>query len=142
MREIKRIIHHCAATTAEMDIDINWIRKVHVDQNGWSDVGYHFFVKRDGTVEEGRPIERKGAHAAGNNYDSIGICYAGGIDSNGNPEDNRTVEQKEALLKLTAELCFRFPTINEILGHCDLPGVSKACPSYDAISEYNGLTTC
>lgn len=142
MREIKRIIHHCSATTAEMDIDINWIRKVHVEQNGWSDVGYHFFVKRDGTVEEGRPIKRKGAHAAGNNSDSIGICYAGGIDSTGKPEDNRTIEQKEALLKLTVELCFRFPTINEIIGHCDLPGVKKACPSYDAKSEYNGLTTC
>lgn len=141
MRNINQIIVHCAATTSEMDIDVSWIRKIHVDQNGWSDVGYHYFIKRDGTVEDGRPIHRSGAHARGHNANSIGVCYAGGIDKSGKPEDNRTPQQKLALLKLITNLSIKYP-ITSILGHCDLPGVAKACPSFDAKTEYNGLIHC
>ena len=141
MREIKLLVVHCSATTPTMDIDKEWIRKIHVDQNGWSDIGYHFFVKRDGTIETCRPIERSGAHAKGYNKYSVGVCYAGGIDSKGNPEDNRTEQQKEALQTLIASLCHDY-NIGEILGHCDLPNVSKACPSFDAKSEYRGLEHC
>ena len=141
MRNINQIIVHCAATTPEMDVDVDWIRKIHVDQNGWSDIGYHYFIKRDGTIEAGRLIERSGAHARGHNANSIGVCYAGGIDKTGKPEDNRTEEQKQSLLDLISELCAEYP-IESILGHCDLPNVSKACPSFDAKSEYNGLIHC
>ena len=78
MRKIRKIIIHCSATKEGHDIDAAEIKKWHVEGNGWSDIGYHYVIKLDGTVEEGRPLERSGAHTLNHNFDSIGICYIGG----------------------------------------------------------------
>ena len=78
MRKIRKIIIHCSATKEGQDIDAKEIKKWHVEGNGWSDIGYHYVIKLDGTVEEGRPIERSGAHTLNHNHDSIGVCYIGG----------------------------------------------------------------
>lgn len=77
MREITRIIVHCSDTPASMDIGVDEIRKWHKEK-GWSDIGYHFVIRRNGTIETGRPIEIPGAHVKGHNHDSIGICLIGG----------------------------------------------------------------
>lgn len=130
MRKIDRIVVHCSATTPTMDIGVGTIRGWHVLERGWSDVGYHFVVTRDGQVQTGRPLERAGAHAKGFNKHSIGICYVGGLDKNFEPEDNRTDAQKIAMYELIKELEQRF-NIAYIGGHCDLPKVTKACPCFD-----------
>ena len=131
MRKIDRIVVHCSATPASMDIGVGTIRGWHVLERGWSDVGYHFVVTRDGEVQTGRPLERSGAHAKGFNKHSIGICYVGGLDKHFKPEDNRTDAQKIAMYELIVELQTRFPEIDVISGHCDLPKVTKACPCFD-----------
>ena len=135
MREVNQIIVHCSATTEEMDIDVNWVRNLHVKERGWSDVGYHYFIKRDGTVQEGRSISRRGAHAKGYNAKSIGVCYAGGINKQGEPEDNRTEAQNKALRRLLDALVIEYHGA-EVLGHCDLPKVAKACPSFNTKKWY------
>ena len=95
MRRIDKIIIHCSGTKAEHDIDASDIRQWH-KAKGWSDIGYHYFIKLNGTVETGRYIEKVGAHAFGYNKRSIGICYAGGVAENGIPKDTRTEDQKKA----------------------------------------------
>ena len=70
------IIIHCAATKPSMDIGYQEIRKWHVEDNGWDDVGYHFIIRRNGKYEKGRPEGYSGAHAPSHNSRSIGICLS------------------------------------------------------------------
>ena len=57
------IVIHCAATKPSMDIGYDEIRKWHVEDNGWDDVGYHYIIKRDGTLQTGRDESMVGSHA-------------------------------------------------------------------------------
>ncbi len=134
-RKINKIIIHCSATPPSMDVDANTVDEWH-KQRGWSGIGYHFFIKRDGQIEIGRPLEKSGAHTKGHNKNSIGICYAGGVDSEMIPEDNRTSAQIASLLLLLRLLKNMFPTAIRH-GHRDFS--PKACPSFDATKEYKGL---
>ena len=79
MREINKIIVHCSATREFQDVKTEEIRRWHMDK-GWSDVGYHYLIELDGSINKGRPVERIGAHCKGHNNDSIGVCYIGGVD--------------------------------------------------------------
>lgn len=78
MREINLIVVHCTYSRPSMDIGVEEIRKWHVEGNSWTDIGYHYVIRRDGTIEDGRPIERPGAHVKGHNSNSIGIAWVGG----------------------------------------------------------------
>ncbi len=129
--DIHWLVVHCAATPPAMDIGIVEIRQWHM-QRGFSDVGYHYVIRRDGTIETGRPHTRPGAHARGYNRNSLGICLVGGVKqgSVGTAEANFTPAQYLTLQTLLDDLSTQYPDA-EILGHRDLPGVSKACPSFD-----------
>lgn len=153
MRPINKIVHHCSATRPGSRVDAKVIRGWHVAPKarggrGWKDIGYHFVILPDGTVETGRALEKIGAHVAGFNTGSIGICWVGGLDASGRPADNRTPQQKAAQARLTRELAQRFGlTAEDIYGHRDLSpdrdgdGVVerhewlKACPCFDAPAE-------
>lgn len=132
MREIKYIVVHCAATKPSQDIGVAEIRDWHVKGNGWRDVGYHYIIRRDGRVEDGRPIAQAGAHVAGYNSNSIGVCLVGGVDDKGQPEANYTSAQWEALKSKLRALKQQFPQA-AIQGHRDFPKVAKACPCFDVI---------
>lgn len=134
MRPLNRIIIHCAATTPQMDIGVATIREWHIAR-GFSDIGYHYVIWRDGFLEKGRPLEIKGAHAKGHNHDSIGVCLVGGIDEEGKPDSNFTCKQYKTLCQLVEELVEKYD-IKQVLGHRDLPGVTKACPSFNAIALF------
>lgn len=139
MRHIDTLVVHCSATPEGRAVSVDTIRKWHTDK-GWRDIGYHFVIGLDGTVHRGRPVSQVGAHVKGHNTGSIGICYVGGVTSDGRlaPKDTRTVAQKEALHSLLVSLCAEHP-IRRILGHRDFPGVAKACPCFDAVPEYRGI---
>lgn len=77
----KIIIHHAASTTA----DAKTIHKWHLN-NGWSGIGYHFVILKNGTIERGRPINTIGAHCTGENSDSIGICFEGNFEKEKMPD--------------------------------------------------------
>jgi len=129
MRNIDKIIVHCAATKPSMDIGVKEIRNWHLDR-GWSDVGYHYIIRRNGKIEKGRSIDVVGAHARGHNKNSIGICLVGGVNENGKADDNFAIIQYQKLIMLIDFLAITFPG-SEILGHRDLPGVTKECPCFD-----------
>jgi N-acetylmuramoyl-L-alanine amidase len=143
MRNIKHIVIHCSATREGRDYTIDQIRGWHLDR-GWRDIGYHALIYRNGEVHQGRKDEEIGAGVKGNNKHSIHICYVGGVESekrNGKwiPKDTRTQEQKEALI----DLCHYYKNLHpqaKILGHKDFIGVTKSCPCFDAISEYEQIS--
>lgn len=100
--------------------------------------GYHFITKADGEVVNLLPIEQVSNGVKGYNSVSINVCYIGGIDEKGKPKDTRTPAQKESLLKVLRQLKKQFPNA-QIQGHRDFPNVAKACPSFDAKTEYKTL---
>ena len=130
MRKIRKIIIHCSTTAEGRDFTVEDIRRWHRQGNGWSDIGYHYVIHLDGSIHAGRPESRIGAHCAGHNADSIGICYVGGLAADGKtPKDTRTPEQCAAIDWLCDDLLTRYPGAR-LYGHRDLnPG--KACPSYE-----------
>lgn len=137
MRFINKIIIHCTATTPTQDIGVAEIRKFHVEHNHWRDIGYHYVVRRDGKVERGRYISQPGSHCRGYNSHSIGIAYVGGLDEHRHPADTRTPAQKAALKKLIWKLVAM--TGAYVFGHRDF--ANKACPSFDARTEYQELAS-
>ena len=124
------IVIHCSASANQnfgaADID-KWHRK-----NGWACIGYHYVIRRDGTVEEGREESVIGAHVADWNAVSLGICMVGGVsaDDRTKAQNNFTKEQFASLKELLVDLKTRYPKA-KIQGHRDFPKVAKACPSFD-----------
>lgn len=121
------IFVHCSATKATQDVGVREIRQWHKEQ-GWLDVGYHYIIRRDGTIETGRDEGSVGSHARGYNSTSIGVCLVGGIDANGKPEANFTGAQMVSLSNLLSELKARYPAA-AIMAHHDV--APKACPSFN-----------
>ena len=145
-RVMNTIVIHCSATKENKDYSSVDIKKWHL-QRGFNDIGYHFIIKVDGTIEIGRSLDKVGAHVAGNNTGSIGICYIGGLDSKGKSKDTRTDEQKESLLNLI-NLLKKNINIKEIKGHRDFSKdlncdgkidkfeYIKDCPCFEVKDEY------
>ncbi len=128
MRKITLIIIHCSATPDGSSLSFEECRRDHIMHRHFRDIGYHFYITRDGTVHDGRPIEKIGAHCEGHNSHSIGICYEGGLDANGKPADTRTEAQRKAMKSLVERMHRLFPKAL-IVGHHDL-NPTKACPCF------------
>jgi len=135
MRKIDTIAVHCAYTKPSQDIGSVEIRRWHKRPkprgNGWRDIGYHYVIRRDGTVEDGRPNQQMGAHVKGHNRYSLGICLVGGKSKDGKPEDNFTTKQMKSLETLVNALMdlYNVPE-RRVLGHRDFPKVKKECPCF------------
>ncbi len=138
---IKYIVIHASATARQMDIGAAEINIWHKER-GWDGIGYHLVIRRNGLVEFGRPLNKPGAHVKGYNYISWGVCMVGGLDNQGNIEDNYTKEQYETLVDVIRYLKRLAPT-SEVVGHRDLsPDINgdgivdkwewvKECPCFD-----------
>jgi N-acetylmuramoyl-L-alanine amidase len=142
-RRIDLILVHCTATAEGKDFTVEDIRRWHTTPkpkgNGWSDIGYHYVIYRDGTIHEGRSVDISGAHCEGWNAHSIGVVYVGGCEKDGKtPKDTRTDEQKSALLSLLMDLRKLYPDA-KIAGHRDYDKKGKKCPSFDAKTEYRNI---
>ena len=152
-QNIDAIVIHCTASRAGQDLRAADIDKMH-QERGFAMIGYNYVVDLDGTVEDGRPLTRDGAHCntaglSGKSYNkhSIGIVYVGGLDENGNPADTRTPEQKKALSDLVYRLINEYPIV-EVIGHRDAsPDKNgngkiernewiKPCPCFDVLAEF------
>lgn len=132
-QSVRHIIVHCSATPRGRDIGAKEIRQSHIHR-GFRDIGYHFVVRLDGTVEPGRPLGQPGAHCLGKNNCSIGVCYVGGLEKDiKTVADTRTPQQRKSLLELIAGLRRLFPYA-DVRGHRDF--AAKACPCFDATKEY------
>lgn len=146
----KYITIHCSATPpSKPHIGVIAIREMHTSKNPpWSDIGYHWVIKRNGDIQPGRPITRSGAGVEGHNKDNIHICIVGGVDEDGKAEFNYTNTQMDAVRYLISELSGRFGIKQEnIKGHRDWYGDEngdgvldkydwlKECPCFDVKSK-------
>lgn len=149
-RNVTMIVIHCSATKETSDYTFEDCIRDH-KARGFKKCGYHFFIRKDGTVHIGRIMDEVGAHAGkGHNLNSIGICYEGGLDKNGKAKDTRTAKQKEAIL-ICIDEAIHYGKITSIVGHRDLsPDLDgdgivephewiKQCPCFNAIDEYKYL---
>lgn len=135
-RIIKEIIVHCSATPEGKDFTVLDIKKWHLER-GFSDIGYHYVIYRDGSINKGRDESKIGAHCTGHNSYSIGVCYVGGVAKDGKTaKDTRTDAQKKSLLSLLRNLKMKYPQAS-IHSHRDY--ANKACPSFDATKEYSSI---
>jgi len=131
-RKINKIILHCTATKEGKRYDVNDIRQWHLDR-GWSDIGYHYLINLNGDIENGRDIEKIGAHCKGQNTGSVGIAYVGGLDTNGKPKDTRTKAQKESLEVVIDVIRNLVGEDIPVFGHNEFS--NKACPCFDVSKE-------
>lgn len=135
-RNIKEIIVHCSATPEGKDFTTAQIKQWHLAR-GFSDIGYHYVIYRDGSIHTGRAESVSGAHCTGHNTISIGVCYIGGVAPDGKtPKDTRTEAQKASLLKLLKQLKAKYPE-SKIYPHYKF--AAKACPCFNAEEEYKNL---
>ena len=132
---VSYIIIHCSATREDRDYSVEQLKRDHLAR-GFIEVGYHYYVRKDGTVTQHRRLNEVGAHCRPFNRCSIGVCYEGGLDANGKPKDTRTILQRGSLTGLLLDLRRRFPKA-VIRGHNEMPGaIPKACPCFKASIEY------
>lgn len=125
MRKVKKIVVHVSASPDTMDIGAAEIRQWHMADNGWSDIGYHAVVRRDGTIEVGRPESQTGAHVKGHNAGSLGVCWVG--------RDTPEPAQYQGIINQVADWCVQYElTEKDVLGHRELaPLNGKTCPNLD-----------
>ena len=125
MRNINLIVVHHSASS--LDTTTEMIRVWHVIDNGWSNIGYHAVIEKDGILHPGRDITRVGAHARGANKGSLGICVVG---NNLLPGRKWTGAQIATLGKTLEVWLMMFPG-SKIAGHCDVGTTATACPGLD-----------
>ena len=133
MRTITLIVIHCSAVRPNQTSSAAQIDTWHRQRGFKLGIGYHYVIRRDGTIEPGRPEWQVGAHCVNHNAHSIGICYEGGYDARGQPADTRTAEQKQTMRRLLEELHERYPRAM-IVGHHDLYP-PKACPCIENVAK-------
>lgn len=128
---VRFLVLHCSASRCNQDYSVELLRRDH-KARGFYDIGYHFYIRKDGTMTQHRMLLEVGAHARPYNRCSIGICYEGGLDEQGKPCNTMTTEQETRLIDLFRNLKILFPKA-KIVGHRDLPGTTpKECPCLDA----------
>ena len=144
-REIKLLVIHCSATRCNVSFTVEQLRQCHL-QRGFKDIGYHFYITRNGELHHCRPVSEPGAHVRGFNRHSIGICYEGGLDCHGIAKDTRTEWQRHSLQVLVRALKMDYPEA-QIVGHRDLsPDLNgngevepmewtKECPCFEVNME-------
>ena len=138
MRTITLIVIHCSAVKPDQMSSAAQIDTWHRERGFHLGIGYHYVVRRDGEIEPGRPEWLIGAHCVNHNAHSIGVCYEGGLDIRGQPDDTRTEAQKASLRNLLEDLHRRYPRAL-IVGHHDL-NPHKDCPCIkDVVHEYADL---
>ena len=134
MRVITLIVVHCSAVKPDQTSSAAQIDTWHRQRGFHLGIGYHYVIRRNGEIEPGRPEWMVGAHCLNHNAHSIGICYEGGLDIRGQPDDTRTAAQKATMRQLLEDLHKRYPRAL-VVGHRDLDP-KKACPCFDAVKEY------
>ena len=133
MRSITLIVIHCSAVKPDQMSSVAQIDSWHRKRGYKFGVGYHYVIRRDGSIEAGRPEWMVGAHCLNHNKYSIGVCYEGGLDARGQPADTRTAAQKATLRQLLTDLHRRYPRA-VIVGHHDL-NPQKACPCIKNVAQ-------
>lgn len=117
---VEYIVVHCTDSPDDRDVTAEEVHSWH-RKRGWAGIGYHKVIKRDGTIDEGRPEYWEGAHVKGYNHNSLGVCLVG--------KEFFSYAQMRALEKIILELAERYPEA-KVVGHRDLDS-RKPCPNFD-----------
>jgi N-acetylmuramoyl-L-alanine amidase len=136
---------HYSATPVESDFSSEDIDRMH-RQRGFKEIGYHYYIRKNGDLETGRDLSEPGrfevgAHSKGNNSSSIGICFEGGVRRSA-PNvgfDSRTHAQKVTMEALILSLQERFPGA-VVKGHRDMPGAATQCPGFNATEWWDEVS--
>ena len=137
---VRFLVLHCSATRCDSDYPPEQLLRDH-KARGFRTVGYHFYVRKDGTLTQHRMLLEVGAHCRPYNRCSIGICYEGGLDEQGRPANTLTAAQLQTLTDLFKILLKQFPSAM-ILGHRDMRGSTpKDCPCLDTRAVFGYLDT-
>ena len=112
------IVIHCADTPDDRDVEMAEIKRWHVEERGWDDIGYHFVIRRNGLVEVGRDIKLQGAHAKAVNGSSVGVCLVGRSDF-----DKRQFDS----LRDTVQMLLKLYPDCKVIGHCDVEPKKPNC---------------
>ena len=120
-RVVKRVFIHCSAASRK-SVDAKEVDSWH-KQRGWSEIGYHYFIKTDGTLEEGRSLEKIPAAQSRHNRETIAICL------NGLLNEDFTAAQFTTLTMLCREICVQYGGKVTFHGHCEVS--SKTCPVFN-----------
>jgi N-acetylmuramoyl-L-alanine amidase len=128
-----RIILHYTATPKGQDVTVEDVRRWHVGR-GWSDIGYHFLVDLDGYIHPARPVHMQGAHTKGQNWNSIGIVYVGGLDEDGN--DTMTTEQARSIRHLIEALRTIYGPLT-LHGHKEFK--NTMCPGFEVNERFRDV---
>lgn len=134
--DVKLLVVHCVACKASRPFSVENL--IAVGKAKYGQVSYHYYVRTNGDIIPLLPESVQGVHARHYNHCSLGIVYEGGLNEKGISADTRTEAQKHAMYKLLKDLTKDYPEAH-ILGHCQLPGVAKACPCFPASEEYASL---
>ena len=135
IRTITEIIVHCTATKEGVNTTTEQIKHYHMT-HGWTDIAYNYVIELDGSIHNGRDVNKVGGHTTNHNAHSIGVVYVGGLDKQGKAKDTRTEAQKASLLKLLKQLKAMYPKA-VIYGHRNF--ARKDCPCFDAKNEYKAI---
>ncbi|WP_244944586.1 N-acetylmuramoyl-L-alanine amidase [Mitsuokella multacida] len=125
------IVHHVGNTNA--DVSAETIHQWHL-ANGWAGIGYHFVIRKDGSIEQGRPMDTVGAHCYGENDHTVGVNLVGNFEDYV-PEDAQVASAKRLLAALCRNYGFA-PSGSTIFGHRDFN--ATACPGqnlYDMLPD-------
>lgn len=122
-RQVNKVFVHCSASDNPDHDNVATMRKWHVEERGWSDVGYHYFIRKDGTLERGRNLEFTPAAQKGHNTGSIAICL------HGLAKTAFTLEQFQTLTELCGLIKVAYDNDITFHGHCEVS--SKTCPVFD-----------
>ncbi len=128
---IKYLVVHCADTPDEEDLSCRDIHEMHLGF-GWHGVGYHRVIRRDGTIEHGRPDCWIGAHVYGHNEQSLGVCLIG--------RSEFSDEQLQSLETVLKDWQVQYPKAT-ICGHCDFDYTEKTCPNFDVAAWWSARIT-
>lgn len=124
---IRYLVVHCSATPDDQPLTARDIHEMHLGF-GWDGIGYHRVIRRDGTVESGRPDYWVGAHVKGRNTESLGVCLIG--------IDEFTPAQFTSLEQVLRTWQAEYPHAT-ILGHRDMGNTDKTCPNFDVRTWWN-----
>lgn len=138
------IVVHYSATPIEKDFSVKDIDRMH-RQRGFKEIGYHYFIRKNGEIQLGRDLSQPGrfevgAHSSGENDESVGVCYEGGVRLAA-PDvgfDSRTPAQSLSLAKVIGGLVKRFPKAL-VRGHRDMPDAATQCPGFDVTAWWDGV---
>ena len=122
------VIHHTASTAKET---VEQIHNFHINNNGWAGIGYHFYIRKDGTVYKGRDEKYAGAHCVDYNSISLGICLEGNFEI-----EKPTEKQLKSLTELLQHLKQKYGNV-QVVGHRDLN--ATACPGKNLYSKLGSV---